>query len=638
MAWTHKKRMLTTIRGGMPDRIPYAPRLDLWFAANKQRGTLPAPYRNFDHYDQVSRHQGWAIARVVLDYQGYGDEAILDRALGIYRIPAQGFFTHLPPDVERRVKEMGDQIHLEYVTPRGTVRTTFVYSEKMRSSGVTIPWISEHALKGPEDFEPLGYIFENLVVEPAPDLFRKWSDPLGEDGYAVAYALTAGSPMHHIMKILTDSTEFYYHHRDFSKQMMLLAEKIGVFYRKVLNVVAGGPGDIALVGANFDDTITYPPFFRDHILPWLQEASEILHTRGKLMLCHTDGENKGLMDYLYDSGMAIADSVCPAPMTKVTLADYYDRWAKRITIQGGIPSNLLLADATTDEDFENFLNYLFKVVCPGNRLILGIADTVPPDAVFDRLRRIADRLEAEGRLPLEAGSFRPISDEAISPEERPAGRGTGEDYRFKILRDDLHNGSGAEIKDHIEELLDQGMDPGEILNRGLLLTMESIGQEFKNGQLFVPEVLLAARAMNAALAVLEPHLSSNRQQARGRVLVGTAHGDLHDIGKNMVIIMLRGVGFEVVDLGINVAVPDFVRKVADLRPDILGISALLTTTMPQMRTVIEALAKAGLREKVKVMVGGAPVSKTFARQIGADGYAADAGEAVEVAKELMGNK
>ena len=174
-----------------------------------------------------------------------------------------------------------------------------------------------------------------------------------------------------------------------------------------------------------------------------------------------------------------------------------------------------------------------------------------------------------------------------------------------------------------------------MLNRGLLAAMESIGQEFKNGRLFVPEVLLAARAMNAALTVLEPHLSSTRQQARGKVIIGTVYGDLHDIGKNMVIIMLRGVGFEAVDLGINVAAADFVKKVADLSPDILGISALLTTTMPQMRMVIEALAKAGLREKVKVLVGGAPVSKTFARQIGADGYAADAGEAVEVAKEIM---
>jgi len=636
MGWTHKQRMLSTIRGEMPDRIPYAPRLDLWFAANKNRGTLPASYRSFEHYDQVSRAQGWGIVKVVLDYQNYGEDGILDRALGVYRIPAQSFYAHLSPDVERRVKREGDRFRLEYFTPKGTVRTAFIYSEEMRRSGVTIPWISEHALKGPEDYEPLAYIFENLVVEPVRELFHRWAAPLGEDGYAVAYALTAGSPMHHIMKILTDATDFYYHHRDHEKKMLALAESIGVFYRRVLQVVAEGPGEIALVGANFDDTITYPPFFRDHVLPWLQEASQVLHARGKLMLCHTDGENRGLMEYLFDSGMDIADSVCPAPMTKVSLGEYYRHWGERITIQGGIPSNLLLAEATTDEDFENYLGHLFKAVAPGNRLILGVADTVPPDAVFDRLRRIAARVEKEGRLPLDAGGFRPVTAEIVSDAPLSGKKEAGEDARFKVLRQDLYEGLDGEIKGHIQELLDRKVSPQDILDRGLLAAMESIGQEFKNGLLFVPEVLLAARAMNAALAVLEPHLSSSGRQARGKALIGTVQGDLHDIGKNMVIIMLRGVGFDVVDLGINVSADDFLRKVVEEKPHILGLSALLTTTMPQMKKVIEGLAKAGLRDKVKVMVGGAPVSPTFARQIGADGYAADAGEAVEVAKKLIG--
>jgi len=135
--------------------------------------------------------------------------------------------------------------------------------------------------------------------------------------------------------------------------------------------------------------------------------------------------------------------------------------------------------------------------------------------------------------------------------------------------------------------------------------------------------------------VLEPHLAAHRQQSRVKVLIGTVHGDLHDIGKNIVIIMLRGAGFDVTDLGINVSSPHFVQKVAEAKPDILGMSSLLTTTMPQMKIVIEALIQAGLREKVRVIVGGAPVSKTFAQQIGADGYAANAGEAVDVAKEIM---
>ncbi len=635
MTWTHKERMLTTIRGGMPDRIPYAPRLDLWFTGNKNRGTLPPAYRDFDHWDQVSRKQGWAIAKVVLEYQRYGEDSILDRPLGIYRFPAQGFYTRLPGDVERLVRREGDRISLEYHTPKGTVRAAFLYSEQMRRSGVTIPWINEHALKGPEDYAPLGYLFENLIVEPAPGDFASWAAPLGEDGYAACYALTGGSPMHHIMKILMDGTQFYFHHRDYGKQMEGLAESIGVYFRRVFKLLPEIPADIFHVGANFDDTITYPPFFRDHVMPWLQEAAEVLHPRGKFLMCHTDGENRGLMEYLYQSGLDVADSVCPAPMTKVSLAEYYSHWGNRITLQGGIPSNLLLAEATTDREFENFLDGLFKAVAPGNRLILGVADTVPPDAVFDRILRIADRMEKEGKLPIEAGAFRPAAFPGSEGKAAPQKRG-GENDSFKSLRDDLMGGLQDEIKIHVRDLLGKGENAQDILNLGLLAAMEKIGQEFKAGQLFVPEVLLAARALNEALAVLEPCLGAGGKKTRGKVLIGTVQGDLHDIGKNIVSIMLRGVGFEVIDIGINISSPDFIKKVSELKPDILGMSALLTTTMPQMKRVIEGLAEAGLRDRVKVMVGGAPVSKTFARQIGADGYAADAGEAVEAAKLLMG--
>jgi corrinoid protein of di/trimethylamine methyltransferase len=635
MAWTHKKRMLTTMRGGMPDKIPYAPRLDLWFSANQHRGTLPAAFRDFDQWEQVSRAQGWAFAKVILEYQGYGEEALLDRALGFYRMPAQhGFITHLPKDVERRVKKLGDQIQVEYLTPKGLVRTAFTYTEQMRRSGVTIPWILEHAIKSPEDYSPLSYIFQNLEVEQAYEIFSAWEARFGESGYAVNYALTAGSPLHHIMKILMDGTQFYFHQRDYPKPMQVLSDSIGVYFRKVFKIVAEGPAEIVLIGANFDDTITYPPFFRDHILPWLQEAADILHRKGKLLMCHTDGENRGLMEYLWESGMDIADSVCPSPMTRVPLAEYYSRWSKRITLQGGIPSNLVLAEATTKEEFENFLDNLFRAISPGNRLILGVADTVPPDAVFDRLLRIGERVEKWGRLPMEVGAFRAVPSSGTPTEPAPMEK-KAEDPRFKSLREDLYNGLDSQIKGHVQELLNQGTAPMDILNLGLLSSMEVIGQEFKSGKLFVPEVLLAARAMNAALSVLEPHLSSTQKQARGKVLIGTVHGDLHDIGKNMVIIMLRGVGFEVVDLGINVPAADFVKKVGDLKPDILGMSALLTTTMPQMKMVIDGLTEAGLRDQVKVMVGGAPVTPTFARRIRSDGYAADAGEAIEVAKELV---
>jgi 5-methyltetrahydrofolate--homocysteine methyltransferase len=188
----------------------------------------------------------------------------------------------------------------------------------------------------------------------------------------------------------------------------------------------------------------------------------------------------------------------------------------------------------------------------------------------------------------------------------------------------------------VQELLTQGVEAADILNKGMLSAMEVISGKFRDGTVFIPEVLLSARAMNEALSVLEPFLAKEKKAASGKVLIGTVRGDLHDIGKNMVATMLRGVGFQVVDLGINLRAEDFVASVEKHRPDILGMSALLTTTMPEMNKVIGALTQAGVRETVKVIVGGAPVNQNFANDIGADGYARDAAEAIDLVRNLIG--
>jgi len=169
----------------------------------------------------------------------------------------------------------------------------------------------------------------------------------------------------------------------------------------------------------------------------------------------------------------------------------------------------------------------------------------------------------------------------------------------------------------------------------MIFAMELISEGFKRGDVFIPEVLLSARAMYEALLVLEPYLTSEKEEVIGKILVGTVHGDMHDIGKNMVITMLRGVGFEIQDMGVNVPTERIVEQVSEYQPDIVGLSALLTTTMPEMKKVIDLLKTRGLRGSVRVMVGGAPVNEKFAKDIGADGYAPDAGEAVPLARELI---
>jgi 5-methyltetrahydrofolate--homocysteine methyltransferase len=304
-----------------------------------------------------------------------------------------------------------------------------------------------------------------------------------------------------------------------------------------------------------------------------------------------------------------------------------------LTIFGGIPQSLLLEETASEEDFQAYIDHFFKAVAPGSRIIVGIADTTPPNAVFDRLVRLGERIAKEGRLPLEAGGFRPLAVTAVAAPVRVEVEAVSAE-EFLTIKNDVLTGDNLGIKAHIREMLDKGFSAPDILNKGMIAAMEVIGAKFKTGEVFIPEVLLSARAMNEALTVLEPYLAE-KAEVRGKILIGTVLGDLHDIGKNMVVTMLRGVGLEIRDLGVNVAADSFVQEVAQYKPDVLGLSALLTTTMPQMKKVIDALQPQGLRDQVKVIVGGAPVNEKFARDIGADGYAADAGDAVTLVKRLL---
>jgi len=199
----------------------------------------------------------------------------------------------------------------------------------------------------------------------------------------------------------------------------------------------------------------------------------------------------------------------------------------------------------------------------------------------------------------------------------------------------LSKGQSNEVMDLVRKAIDAGIDVKEILNEGLLNAMSAIGVKFKNNEVFVPEVLIAARAMNAGLTVLEPLLVDADVEPTGKIVLGTVKGDLHDIGKNLVAMMMKGAGFEVIDLGVNVDSSKFIDKAEEVGADIICMSALLTTTMSNMKFVIEELEERGLRDKYIVMIGGAPVTTQFANQIGANAYTTDASSAATTAKELL---
>jgi 5-methyltetrahydrofolate--homocysteine methyltransferase len=206
---------------------------------------------------------------------------------------------------------------------------------------------------------------------------------------------------------------------------------------------------------------------------------------------------------------------------------------------------------------------------------------------------------------------------------------------IQSIRDSVINGQKAEVELWVQKALDAKLPADTILNTGLIASMKEVGARFEAGEFFVPEMLIAARAMQAGLAILKPLLISGGIQSSGKVVIGTVKGDLHDIGKNLVAMMLEGAGFEVFDLGTDVSPEKFITAIKDNNARLVGMSALLTTTMGNMKVIITALKDAGLRDQVKVMVGGAPVTEKFATEIGADGYAPDASRAVTLAQDLV---
>ncbi len=206
------------------------------------------------------------------------------------------------------------------------------------------------------------------------------------------------------------------------------------------------------------------------------------------------------------------------------------------------------------------------------------------------------------------------------------------------MHDDLYDGLKQEIEESVHILLDRGWEPYRVLTEALVEGMRIVGIDFRDGILFVPEVLLAANAMKAGMFILRPLLAETGAPKVGKMVIGTVKGDIHDIGKNLVSMMMEGAGFEVVDLGINNAVEKYLAAIDEHKPDILGMSALLTTTMPYMKVVIDTLKEKGVRNDYVVLVGGAPLNEAFANSIGADAYCRDAAVAVETAKSFMAKR
>ena len=629
-----RTRALAALRGELPDRLPYAPRLDLWHTGRMASGSLPPGYEGAS-VEEICRAEGWGIYLLTSTfvYLTSSDEDVALSALGLYAPPECGYRLEFDDEVSFTRRRVGDLLHVRVQTAGGDLEAVLSHTPEMLRNGITYPWATQPFIKEFDDWRVVADLFHSLRVVPDPETYRGVRERVGEDGAVVSAAGEPGSPMHHIQKHFFPGTAFYLLYNDRRAEMEEFAAAIAPFYEQLLDFYASADVDAVTWGGNFDETITYPPFFEQQILPWLRRAADVLRPRGIPLLTHCDGENRGLMELIRTSGIDAAESVCPYPMTALTLREYYERWADDLCIIGGIPADYLIPEQTSDADLDDYLRYLKAAVAPGRRFIAGITDAVPPTADFDRLRRVHEFFERDGRLPLATVV---VPDIFAKGTRAPTRQAVPIAEEFGSLASAVLAGDEAGVDEGCRRLLAAGQPPRAILDDGLIHAMDEVGARFAAGEAFIPEMLLAARAMQVGVDALGEALGTGEGVSRsaGTVVLGTVKGDLHDIGKNLVAIMLRGVGFDVVDLGTDVPVEEFLRALREHQAPILGLSALLTTTMPQMSLVIEALVSSGERDGVRIMVGGAPVTARFARDIGADGLGSSAGDAVAVARRL----
>jgi len=393
---SNRERMLRAIRGEPTDLIPWAPRMDLWAIANRARGTLPPELVGLD-LPGISDAFGLGYRVVQADFytQWWTTEDLALLGLGIENRPDFPFRVEVA-DLPLDVQVAGHTYRTTVATPAGPLVTEFMLTDEMVRDGAYSPYASRRAIQSPDDLERVAQVFEHLHVVPTPEGFAAYRERTGDRGLAVAQGVIGASPIHLVQHDLMELDSFIYLYHDDPDALHQLAARMEPFFESALEAVLASEVEIFLWGANYDQSVTWPDFFRDEIAPWLRRTSDRAHESGKLLLTHADGENQALLPFYPGCGIDVAESVCTRPMVRNSLAEVRAGFGPGTTIWGGLPSVALLDSVMDDAAFETFLDGVFDELGTGERLILGVSDNVPPDANLARLNMIADRIRAFG--------------------------------------------------------------------------------------------------------------------------------------------------------------------------------------------------------------------------------------------------
>jgi uroporphyrinogen decarboxylase len=416
-----------------------------------------------------------------------------------------------------------------------------------------------------------------------------------------------------------------------------LFEKVGEFQYEVFLRAIEYPSVGAVMNpddiAHNSGTFIHPKYLRKYLFPWYKKMGDVCRSKGLGYVFHSDGNCSEVIDDLIACGF---QGFHPVQSNAMDIVDVKKKWGDRLCLLGNIDLNSTLTLGTPD-DVRAEVYERIRTIGPGGGYMVASSNSITDYVPGANMRAMIDATFEFGRYPikLEKGRVRgSISTSSAKPKPKEplqlAAEPGVETYVSALLDSDIPRLIGLVQKD-----IDSGVNPSGVVEKGLIPAMTIIGKQFQEGQIYIPEMMLAAKAMSDTLCHFKSSLATKTSGKHGTVIIGTVRGDLHDIGKNLVIMMLEGQGLSVEDLGTSVSPDKFVQVVREKKPDIVAMSALLTTTMIEMKATLDALKESGLRGKVKVIVGGAPVTKEFAQKIGADGYAYDAPGAAQKCREWL---
>ncbi len=371
---TNRERLLAIMEGRLPDRVPWIPRLQIWYEANRRAGTLPDAYRDLS-FREVER-------------EVFGGTAARDAM--IYRIEIE--------EVEIRTHQVQAMETLtEYVTPVGTVTTQFRSTARLRGQGIQDAEVG-FMLKRREDYPVVEHIIEHTRYTPTFEEYEAYERDVGEEGYPMVNC--GDCPMHHWMRALVGYNQAYLHLNDYPNEVERLVGVLTDHYKEtVWKQMLDSPARLLMHGHHLSSQMTPPPVFESYILPYYEELSPKLRERGKVLALHGDNDTRHILSHIERAGFGMVECFATEPLVQTTLAEARAAWGDRVIIWGGVPS-VLLEDPFTDEQFEAYLDDLFRTIAPGRAFILGIADNAMPGSKIERIQRITEIVQQRGTVPI----------------------------------------------------------------------------------------------------------------------------------------------------------------------------------------------------------------------------------------------